>query len=84
MEETPASALTTFPERAFPLSCGRYLLTATLALALTPLSQMTSPTPTDGGDTRFSFDYLSREGFPSTLWEVLYVVGYPTPPLYTV
>jgi hypothetical protein len=24
MEETPASALTTFPERAFPLSCGRY------------------------------------------------------------
>jgi hypothetical protein len=26
---------------------------------------MTSPTPINGGDTRFSFDYLSHEGFPS-------------------
>jgi hypothetical protein len=45
---------------------------------------MSSPTPADGGDTRFSFDYLSREGFPSILWEVLCSAGYPTPPLYTV
>jgi hypothetical protein len=45
---------------------------------------MSSPTPADGGDTRFSFDYLSREGFPSILWEVLCSVGYPTPPIYTV
>jgi hypothetical protein len=45
---------------------------------------MASPTPTDGGDTRFSFDYLSREGFPSILWEVLYAAGYPTTPLYMV
>jgi hypothetical protein len=45
---------------------------------------MASPTPTDGGDTRFSFEYLSREGFPSILWEVLSVAGYPRPPLYTV
>jgi hypothetical protein len=49
-----------------------------------PLSQMTSPTPTNGGDTRFSFDYLSHDGFPSILWEVLCFTGYPTPPLYTV
>jgi hypothetical protein len=45
---------------------------------------MSSPTPADGGDTRFSFDYLSREGFPSILWEVLCSSGYPTPPLYMV
>jgi hypothetical protein len=45
---------------------------------------MTSPTPINGGDTRFSFDYLSHEGFPSILWEVLCSTGYPTPPLYTV
>jgi hypothetical protein len=45
---------------------------------------MTSPTPADGGDTRFSFDYLFRECFPSILWEVLCSAGHPTPPLYTV
>jgi hypothetical protein len=45
---------------------------------------MTSPTPINGGDTRFSFDYLSHEGFPSILWEVLCSAGYPTPPRYTV
>jgi hypothetical protein len=45
---------------------------------------MASPTPADGGDTCFSFDYLSREGFPSILWEVLCSARYTTPPLYTV
>jgi hypothetical protein len=45
---------------------------------------MASPTLVDGGDTRFNFDYLSREGFPSILCEVLCSLGYPTPPLYTV
>jgi hypothetical protein len=45
---------------------------------------MASPTPVDGGDTRFSFDYLSREGFLSILCEILYAARYPTPPLYTV
>jgi hypothetical protein len=41
---------------------------------------MTSPTLASGGDTRFSFDFLSHEGFPSILWEVLNSAGYPTPP----
>jgi hypothetical protein len=45
---------------------------------------MTSPTLANGGDTRFSFDFLSHYGFPSILWEVLNSAGYPTPPLYTV
>jgi uncharacterized coiled-coil protein SlyX len=45
---------------------------------------MTSPTPASGGDTRFSSDFLSHDGFPSILWEVLNSTGYPTPPLYTV
>jgi hypothetical protein len=45
---------------------------------------MTSPTLASGGDTRFSSDFLSHEGFPSILWEVLNSAGYPTPPLYTV
>jgi hypothetical protein len=45
---------------------------------------MTSPTPANGGDTRFSFNFLSHKGFPSFLWEVLSSAGYPTPPLYTV
>jgi uncharacterized coiled-coil protein SlyX len=45
---------------------------------------MTSPTPASEGDTRFSFDFLSHDGFPSILWEVLNSAGYPTPPLYTV
>jgi hypothetical protein len=45
---------------------------------------MTSPTPASGGDTRFSSDFLSHDGFPSILWEVFNSVGYPTPPLYTV
>jgi hypothetical protein len=45
---------------------------------------MTSPTLASGGDTRFSSDFLSHEGFPSISWEVLNSTGYPTPPLYTV
>jgi hypothetical protein len=45
---------------------------------------MTSPTPANGGDTRFSSDFHSHEGFPTILWEVLNSVGYPTHPLYTV
>jgi hypothetical protein len=45
---------------------------------------MNSPTPANGGDTRFSSDFLSRDGFPSILWEVLNSAGYPTPPLYMV
>jgi hypothetical protein len=45
---------------------------------------MNSPTPANGGDTRFSSDFLSHDGFPSILWEVLNSVGYPTPPLYMV
>jgi hypothetical protein len=45
---------------------------------------MTSPTPANGGYTRFSSDFLSHDGFPSVLWEVLNSAGYPTPPLYTV
>jgi hypothetical protein len=61
-----------------------FFLSTTITLTSNPLSQMTSPTPINGGDTRFSFDYLSHEGFPSILWEVLYSAGYPTPPLYTV
>jgi hypothetical protein len=45
---------------------------------------MTSPTPANGGDTHFSSNFLSHDGFPSILWEVLNSVGYPTPPSYTV
>jgi hypothetical protein len=45
---------------------------------------MTSPTPASRGDTRFSSDFLSHDGFPSILWEVLNSTDYPTPPLYTV
>ena len=45
---------------------------------------MNSPTPASGGDSSFSSDFLSRDGFPSILWEVLNSAGYPTPPLYTV
>jgi hypothetical protein len=45
---------------------------------------MNSPTLASGGDTRFSSDFLSHDGFPSILWEVLNSAGYPMPPLYTV
>jgi hypothetical protein len=45
---------------------------------------MTSPTPASGRDTRFNSDFLSHDGFPSILWEVLNSASYPTPPLYTV
>jgi hypothetical protein len=45
---------------------------------------MTSPTPASGGDTSFSSNFLSHDGFPSILWEVLNSAGYPTPPLYTM
>jgi hypothetical protein len=45
---------------------------------------MNSPTSASGGDTRFSSYFLSHDGFPSILWEVLNSAGYPTPPLYTV
>jgi hypothetical protein len=45
---------------------------------------MTSPTPAGGGDTRFSSDFLSHDGFPSILWKVPNSAGYPTSPLYTM
>jgi hypothetical protein len=45
---------------------------------------MTSATPASGGGTRFSSDFLSHDGFPSILWEVLNSAGYPTPHLYMV
>lgn len=45
---------------------------------------MGSPTPIDGGDAPFSTDHLTRDGFPSLLWEVLQEVGYPLPPQYMV
>jgi hypothetical protein len=61
-----------------------FFISTTVTFMSNPLSQMTSPTPTNGGDTRFSSDLLSHEGFPSILWEVLSSAGYPTPPLYTV
>jgi hypothetical protein len=48
------------------------------------LPQMTSPTPANGGDTRFSSDFLSHEDFPSILWEVLNSTGYHTHRLYTM
>jgi hypothetical protein len=61
-----------------------FFLSTTITFTSNPLSQMTSPTPINGGDTRFSSDYLFHEGFPSILWEVLCSTGYRTPPLYTV
>jgi hypothetical protein len=61
-----------------------FFLSTTVTFTSNPLSQMTSPTPTNRGDTHFSSDYLSHEGFPSILWEVLSFAGYPTPPPYTV
>jgi hypothetical protein len=61
-----------------------FFLSTAITLTSNPLSQMTSPTPINGGDTRFSFDYLSHESFPSILWDRLCSTGYPTPPLYTV
>jgi hypothetical protein len=60
-----------------------FFLSTTVTFVSNPLPQMTSPTPANGGDTRFSSDFLSHEGFPSILWEVLSSAGYPTPP-YTV
>jgi hypothetical protein len=59
-------------------------LPSTIIFTSDPLPQMNSPTPASGGDTRFSSDFLSHDGFPSILWEVLDFAGYPTPPLYTV
>jgi hypothetical protein len=61
-----------------------FFLFTTVTFTSDPLPQMTSPTPANGGDTRFSSDFLSHEGFPYILWEVLNTAGYPTPPLYTV
>jgi hypothetical protein len=61
-----------------------FFLSTSVTFMSNPLSEMTSPTPTNRGDTRFSSDYHSHEGFPSILWEVLSSAGYPTPPLYTV
>jgi hypothetical protein len=40
---------------------------------------MNSPTPASEGDTHFSSDFLSHDGFPSILCEVLNSAGYPTP-----
>ena len=57
---------------------------STIIFIFDSLPQMNSPTPASGGDSRFSSDFLSRDGFPSILWEVLNSAGYPTPPLYTV
>jgi hypothetical protein len=61
-----------------------FFLSTTITFTSNPLPQMTSPTPANVGDTRFSSDFLSHEGFPSILWEVLSSAGYPTSPLYTV
>jgi hypothetical protein len=61
-----------------------FFLSTTVTFTSNPLPQMTSPTPANEGDTRFSSDFLSHEGFPSILWEVLSSAGYPTPPLYIV
>jgi hypothetical protein len=44
-----------------------YFLPSTIIFTSDTLSQMTSPTPTNGGDTRFSSDFLSHDGFPSIL-----------------
>jgi hypothetical protein len=41
---------------------------------------MNSPIPASGGDTRFSSDFLSRDGFPSILWEVLTLEAHPLQP----
>jgi hypothetical protein len=49
-----------------------------------PSAQKKAPNTANGGDTRFSSDFLSHDGFSSILWEVLNSAGYPTPPLYTV
>jgi hypothetical protein len=59
-------------------------LPSTIIFTSDTLPQMNSPTPASEGDTRFSSDFLSHDGFPSILWEVLNSAGYPTPPLYTV
>jgi hypothetical protein len=59
-------------------------LPSTIIFRSDALPQMNSPTPASGGDTRFSSDFLSHDGFLSILWEVLNSTGYPTPPLYTV
>jgi hypothetical protein len=61
-----------------------YFLPSNIIFTSYTLPQMNSPTPASGGDTRFSSDFLSHDGFPSILWEVLNSAGYPTPPLYTV
>jgi hypothetical protein len=61
-----------------------FFLSTTKMFTFNPLSQMTSPTPANGGDTHFCYDFLTHEGIPSILWEVLSSAGYPTPPLYTV
>lgn len=45
---------------------------------------MASPTPADGGDIHFSFDYLSREDFHSIFWDVLSTSGHLAPPQYMV
>jgi hypothetical protein len=59
-----------------------YFLPSTIIFTSDALTKMNSPTPASGGDTRFSSDFLSHDGFPSILWEVLNFAGYPTPPLY--
>jgi hypothetical protein len=74
--------LTHFLQKPFGLSF--FFFRSTIIFTFDSLPQMNSPTPASGGDTRFSFDFLSRDGFPSILWEVLNFAGYPTPPLYTV
>jgi hypothetical protein len=61
-----------------------FFLSATVTFTSDHLPYMTLPTPANGGDTRFSSDFLSHEGFPSIFCEVLNSTDYPTPPLYTV
>jgi hypothetical protein len=61
-----------------------FFLSTTVTFTSNPLPQMTSPTPANGEDTRFSSDFLSHMGLPSILWEAFSSAGYPTPPLYTV
>ena len=58
-----------------------FLFPSTIIFTIDSLPRMNSPPPASGGDSRFSSDFLSRDGFPSILWEVLNSAGYPTPPL---
>lgn len=45
---------------------------------------MASPTSTKGRDTPIHIDCLHQDGFPSILWGVLRIGGYPKPPEYNI